>query len=230
MAERPLSLTAPLVRAFQEGRKDVTRSPIRPAPEWKEATRAQGRGWSAQGRSKDLALHAWEDTDSFAAQLVRHIGCPFGVPGDTLWIREPARVVDVARRWGSRILFGGAKGERVVQLRYQSDGVLSDWLPYPERLHPPVVGRGIPNGVHREGARLFAEVVSVGAEPVKDITEEDAKREGIESLTLQAGPDVIVGRPWATEFRRLWTSLYGQDSWDNDWCWRLELRRLERQP
>lgn len=217
MTERALSLTAPLALAFKQGRKDVTRRPVRPAPAWSTGSRERADGWYVRGRSKYVALEGWADTSDFAAQLVSHIGCPFGRTGDTFWIREPARVLDV----------GQSNGGRVVRLRYVSDGVESDWLSYPERLATPVVGKGIPNGVHREGARLFAELVSVGAETVQAITEADAIREG-----CLGGHGSIPGYDFSAtpleHFKHIWTAIYGAKSWESGWCWRLELRRLEK--
>lgn len=59
-------------------------------------------------------------------------------------------------------------------------------------------------------ARLWLDVVSVRVELAQDITEDDAKREG------------LGGRE---EFITAWAALYGGASWDaNPWVWRIEYR------
>lgn len=244
MAERALPLTAPLVRAYLDGLKDVTRRPLKSVgpPTVYMAVPDHVRVPESARRE-----YGWLLPD-MGSEFV----CPLGRPGDTFWIREPARVVDVARRLARRIVRGTLRGERVVRLNYLADLKTSGWMPYPDRLVEPVVGNCVPNGVHREGARLFAELVSVGAEPVQSITEEDARREGIRQQEHAASSSmtwecyywdrphpgrgtVPPGNPAATPchqtareaYRVLWTAIYGAKSWDEGWCWRLELRRRE---
>lgn len=221
MAERALSLTAPLVRAYLDGLKDVTRRPLKALGPPTVYTRVPDYMRLPES-ARDA--HGWLVPD-----LGEQFTCPLGVPGDSVWIREPARVIDTARRLARRIIRGSPKGERVVRLVYLADMKTSGWVPYPDRLAEPVVGNGVPNGVHREGARLFAELAGLGAEPVKSITEEEAKREGMETFfhgsydfDWRAVPAAVAN------FRRVWTGIYGGASWTEGWCWRLELRRLER--
>lgn len=159
--------------------------------------------------------------------------------GSRLWVRERARVVDA----------GTSNGGRVVRLRYEADGTESDWLPFPQRLGKPVVGRCIANGVHREGARTFLEVTAVRVERLQDISENDAKAEGIACLSKDGGRmykygmtdrDGLPGAddfgwPWSEwranardAFLRLWDSAYGTGAHSlNPWVWVVEFRGVE---
>ena len=101
-------------------------------------------------------------------------------------------------------------------------------------------------------SRLWLEVVSVREERVQDITEEDAKREGLTGLTKDGSlvkwgiPDRDGwpgtdddGWPWTdwnadprAAFRRLWDSINGTKpgcAWaDNPLVARIEFKRVER--
>ena len=86
----------------------------------------------------------------------------------------------------------------------------------------------------RWASRLTLEITAVRAERLQDITEEDAKAEGLSDIPYMMpgeegvrgfGPDSIT-RP---RFRALWDSLnakrgYGWDA--NPWAWVIEFRRL----
>lgn len=121
--------------------------------------------------------------------------------GDTLWIRERALV---AKR-----LWRGALGWKVL-LRYD-DGGKSEWLDYPSRLVEPIEGRCIANGVFRDGARHFLEVVEVRAERLHDVTDEDARLEWFERRL---------------RFLKTFTSIYGEPLTLSDpWCWVYTLKR-----
>ena len=80
-------------------------------------------------------------------------------------------------------------------------------------------------------ARHFLRIESVRAERLQDISEEDARAEGV-TLRVQTGPTTLLCRPWATEYRLLWDSLDGRRpgcSWaENPFCWVYSLRRVER--
>jgi hypothetical protein len=128
--------------------------------------------------------------------------------GDVLWARERALV--------TRFLPFTDSGPKVT-LRYEVDGADSGWVAYPPRLREPRVGHCIPNGVHREGARHFLEVVEVRAERVAEISEQDARLEGVE------GPSEWV----CTNFFALYDSIYGDGAHVRDWCWVYTLKRAE---
>lgn len=216
---RPLSLWPDLVRAVLEGQKTQTRRLIVPTVlDW-QWVHSYGDG--SFGRvGPDF------ESNSFT--------CPFGQAGDRLWVRERARVVGVWDR----------HGPPMVRVRYEADGT-DHLVTWPDRLKPVALGRCIPNGVHREGARLFLEVTEVRAQRLQDITEADARAEGVEPTDdpFQEGNEYwrcyrsncegrggeCPGVPSAREsFETLWGSINGPESWDaNPWVWALTFRRVE---
>lgn len=68
MKERPIIFSGPMVRAILEGRKTQTRRVV-----------------------KDDTMLAWLNCDNVVKPIndhVAHLGCPYGQPGDRLWVRE----------------------------------------------------------------------------------------------------------------------------------------------
>ena len=77
-------------------------------------------------------------------------------------------------------------------------------------------------------AELWLEITGVRVERLQDITEEDAKMEGIKiSPTTGAYlPGNYYRAIWA--FKELWQSIYGHDSWNqNPWVWVIEFKKVD---
>ena len=79
----------------------------------------------------------------------------------------------------------------------------------------------------------YPEIVSIGAERVQDISEEDAQAEGIFETPRDPGFDC-----WSTygmrdyyatpreAFSELWNATHGPFAWErNDWVWRIEIKK-----
>lgn len=206
MKERPILFNGDMVRAILRGQKTQTRRPVMPQP----------------FRTPPGTLHGWEweghgKRDIWIAELhLKH--CPFGQPGDRLWVREtfaelpeldgplfPTDVEDMLRgthfRWTVK------------------------WTP---SIHMP-----------RRLARIFLEITEVRAEHVQDITEEDAWAEGTEGLENNWSAadlcatakryDLCVEDARCT-YAYLWDTLYAARGlgWDaNPWVWVVSFKKLE---
>jgi len=80
----------------------------------------------------------------------------------------------------------------------------------------------------RDRARIYLEVVSVRAERVRDISEDDAIAEGVEHQG-RPGLDVdIDGNVWNGAYRKAfesaWIKMHGVESWERDWVWVVEFK------
>lgn len=116
---------------------------------------------------------------------------------------------------GGRILSGDALDDRVVR----SEG----------RWRAPLF-------MPRATSRCTVEVLSVCPERVQSITEEDARREGVDAFDGQIDEAELcaqakrMGESAAEArvcFAVAWRSMHG-DSWDrNDWVWRIVFRLVE---
>jgi len=92
-------------------------------------------------------------------------------------------------------------------------------------------------------SRAVVEILSIRAERIQDITEEEAKNEGIFRWEQTSSGEPVENECWAHyphepglagwatpigAFRSLWNSLHGPGAWErNDCVWRIEWPRYE---
>lgn len=204
--ERPIIFSGPMVRAILDGRKTQTRRVVKPQP-----TRHLVGGqvmWGHEQLGGQFGDHV------FGACATQLLPCPFGKPGDLLWVRERARLVetDTGSSWTA-----GVREDARVRVRYEADGTESGWLPYPTRLAGMPLDCCIPGGCYREASRLTLRITDVRVQRLQEISEEDAIAEGVFDEKRDDGelPSTI--------FRAYWHHLNGKKpgaSWnDNPWVW-----------
>lgn len=150
--------------------------------------------------------------------------CPYGQPGDRLWVRETWALEDC-----------GADGKRVVwqadrAARWVGDGdeTVDSEVYYLQSDYNP--GRWRPSiHIPRKHSRLTLEVTDVRVQRLQDISEEDARAEGV-----QAAPFCKAGRPDGMEhveaFEDLWQRINSKRpgcSWDaNPLVWAISFKVL----
>ncbi len=146
-------------------------------------------------------------------------GCPYGVPGDRLWVRETCE---------RKIHFNFLTGEptEIFDAVYSADQEhIVEEMGF--NLCPWFKKRKLP-AIHmpRWASRLTLEIVSVRVERLQDITEADAKAEGVTGALVSESGDHAGFVP---AFALLWDSLNGKRgySWaSNPWVWVITFRRL----
>lgn len=190
MKERPILFSAPMVRAILEGRKTQTRRIIK-KPEWYGCP---------TGDCPHITQHQCDEAMNDQSVLSE---CPFGVPGDRLWVRET---------WGYENEFYSPFDDESGRIIYRAD----DDCPLGcngERWRPSI-------HMPREACRIVLEVVKVRVERLQEITLRDCAAEGA-APTHEA--DGVFD---STEtFRKLWNGVYR--NWDaNPWVWVLEFKRV----
>jgi hypothetical protein len=76
-------------------------------------------------------------------------------------------------------------------------------------------------------SRIKLLVKRVWVERVRDISEDDAKAEGVKPVPFtKAGRH--PGEKHAEAFEMLWISIYGENSWDeNEWVWACEFEVIQ---
>jgi len=86
----------------------------------------------------------------------------------------------------------------------------------------------------RWASRLTLEVTEVRVQRLQDISEEDARAEGVMSLTedevevTNPGGHTWTRGPAIARYQLLWNSINGTGSWErNEWVWALSFRRVE---
>lgn len=181
MKERPILFSAPMVRAILEGRKTQTRRVVK---------------FTDAGHIKELRGHRrWHPDDPDAVRA-----CPYGQPGDRLWVREAwqqVHPIQVAEERHSQPGTAGIPGPPPVDYRtvYRADGEVPPIYclggqPWPFRSLEPFEVDGfnafeeathwVPS-IHmpRWASRILLEITRAGVERLQGISEDDAQSEGV---------------------------------------------------
>lgn len=205
--ERPILFSAPMVRAILEGRKTQTRRVVK-----------MPRGWPEYSHCDPFAMPpaVWWWNGEHDRVGVRQ-ECPYGQPGDRLWVRET--FVDGYEFDDNGFFKLDDDGECIERIWYRAtDPDLqwyngeSDWPtnpPWKPSIHMP-----------RWASRILLEVVRVRVERLQAINEVDA---------IAEGADPVIGdhQPYRAGFMRLWESINGPGSWElNPWVWVIEFREV----
>lgn len=197
MKERPILFSGEMVRALLDGRKTQTRRAVKPQPSsgahWSQIV-VDGHGGWVDGHGSPLR-------------------CPYGQPGDRLWVREAhAFVPEPAYRCSTGIYQQTNPADSYQACVYRENFDRARSFPWRPSIHMP-----------RWASRILLEVVSVRVERLQEISEADARAEGIPG----PGPE----NPWdvaINDFRSIWESINGAGSWEaNPWVWVVEFRVIE---
>lgn len=149
--------------------------------------------------------------------------------GEVLWVREPANVYDISLDYKSIVGSYRSDGQHTDMLEFPErllvDGKLPDWAMYRE---------GIPNGCIREMARTFIRITNIRVERLNEISEEDAIAEGIEHFKSgfkSYGKNFCENTicPPIESFSRLWESIYGKGSFNDDYVWVIEFEKISKE-
>ena len=181
--------------------------------------------------------------------------CPYGVPGDLLWVTEAWRVETDSRHATSIDVIYRANGEHGK--RHNRDGGEDD----PDRIirAQQIEQRCLPHysprwqtprHMPRWAARLWLRVVEVRVQRVQEISKDDAMAEGLEVAEASKPPrygvpgisamlktygamgnlgQVTSDPCWA--FRTLWNSFNAKRGhpWsNNDWVWAITFEQAEK--
>lgn len=213
MKERPILFKGEMVRAILEGRKTQTRRIVKLRNRetigafWDHGayepffSMAPSQSWVFRYKGSDRSMMAALGSPSWK--------CPYGIPGDRLWVRETWNP-EPSKPW---------------KASYRASW--RDELPPEEGWKPSI-------HMPRWASRINLEVTGVRVERLKEITEADAKLEGVDSSPFWKINEGICHRrsldrrPKAIQrFHELWQSINGLESWNaNPWVWVVEFRKI----
>jgi hypothetical protein len=201
MRERGMIFNADMVRAVLNGSKMQTRRILTPHQ-------------AHAGECHPLESgHQHANSQSYYREW-----CPFGLPGDRLWVRESFYEHG---RWQG----GGYDPEDSYfvsdkQVLYPADGIQRPaerkredfWRSRPS-IHMP-----------RWASRITLEITGVRVERLASVSNEDARAEGYPADRAADGGN---SDPWLW-FRDLWDGIYPEQSFKvNPWVWVIEFKRVE---
>lgn len=87
MKERPILFSAPMARAILDGRKSHTRRVVKPQPD-AGAGLVWARSISGEWGPFTMYHYREERTGWIPRDDLSSLRCPYGQPGDRLWVRE----------------------------------------------------------------------------------------------------------------------------------------------
>ena len=197
MKERPILFSAPMVRAILDGTKTQTRRVVKPVGNddgFVILDYGDG-GWPYRSDDGDSTTHTVKRGGKLYHDETPHT-CPYGQPGDRLWVRETFHTVDGQRAFYRADYAHKPKGDK-------EHGIF--WTP---SIHMP-----------RWASRITLEVTGVRVERLQEIGEVDALAEG---APWAACSSPQVGSHKAG-FAQLWEGINGSESWSaNPWVWVIE--------
>lgn len=235
MKERPILFSKPMVLAILAGTKTQTRRAVRGVkhfPDWGSAVGMVGGAWrygSPAGLDMSDRGDNWSvtlDADHLRRMCTREAygwgagaGCPYGQPGDRLWVREAWRTTGD----GGRCNDMPPRDLQAHEVWYEADG----HAPSDEcagKLRPSMF-------MPRWASRITLEVTGVRVERLQDISEADAMEEGIHQHPATGWFSVPgingSGTTARAAYALLWNSINGAGSWDaNPWVWCVEFKRM----
>lgn len=209
MKERPILFSGEMVKALLDGRKTQTRRVIKPQPEH----------ITGVGRFADIDFYGWQKSksefyDSIHTNFADY--CPYGQPGDQLWVRENCAIgftdeaelacdyfADGERRWFERTIYNDSDR---AWLTYINDGRRPS-------IHMP-----------RWASRITLEITGIRVERLQEISDDDAEREGF----IYYGETLAEPIP-TDKFQDYWDKLNAKRgySWEsNPWVWCITFRRM----
>ena len=180
MKHIPIIFSTPMVQAIRDGRKTQTRRVVK------------ARSYISD--IEDGVPYEMTEDDS------QPIKCPYGQPGDVIWVRETFAHTSQLNINPEDENYGYV---------YKADGQpwedCEGWKWKPSIFMP------------REACRLFLRIKSVRVERLQEITCQDVLAEGMDS-------------GHSPYFITLWQSIHGHESWKaNPWVWVIEFDPISRE-
>ena len=220
---RPIIMSSDSMRAILDGRKTQTRRVMKPQPICYGENNAKPC-YSDFFKVREYAdeCYVYCEKCGTACQYsvsgqdtIRHIKCPFGAPGDRLWVRE---------KWGVTV-----DCETIY---------FADFIP---NVHDVSIFRWrSPMFMLRKSSRLTLEITNVRCERVQEINNVDAILEGIEIVAFSESenetfysskPNFHLHAEPRNAYADRWNEINGKRkgfSWkDNPWVFVLEFKKIE---
>lgn len=209
MKEHPILFSTPMVRAILDGNKTQTRRIVKPqppendlpsCPEFYHPIKYDRYGDMIPGE-KQFGIYGggWD------------VKCPYGKPGDRLWVRETFCIGKVVAGEDDDWYISQCKDENDIIYK---EAAIREGIGLSEVTWKPSIF------MPRSASRITLEITGVRVERLQDISDDDALAEGIEPGRVSH----------VLEFMELWDSInadrgYGWST--NPWVWVIEFKKTE---
>jgi hypothetical protein len=207
--ERPILFSGPMVRAILEGRKTQTRRVVQPQPK---------------------VVHALYDDASLETNCIfrngdQRIHCPYGAPGDRLWVRETFGF-EFTQRWKGEQ--GLSSPDRLTNMVYAASQKFPIMVNDDFRAEFSDMKWRPSIHMWRRVSRITLEITEVRVQRIQEINTTDAASEGA-LLDDSCDYKGAVGHSQLVGFQKLWDSINAKRGfgWDaNPWVWAITFKRL----
>lgn len=161
------------------------------------------------------------------------IKCPYGEVGDRIWVRETHKIRFNKTTNKYQAMYKCGPIRNVSPEKISSDTLKKLALIDPNKWRPSIF-------LFKEFSRILLQIKNIRAERLQDISQDDARAEGIDDFTGHLGisptyrnymhhpkKSEAAQRAWEVcaddaihSFKTLWQSINGKESWDaNPWVW-----------
>ena len=206
MKQIPLLMSGPLVREILAGNKSQTRRPV------KGILNENPSNFRLTTSELITMLVDGYTFPHFEFEDIRngHILCvpsQYGIPGDGLWVRE-------TWKWEGETSWKDI--DPVGMFFYRADPDSEDIRNWKPSIFMP-----------KTASRITLDILEIGVERLHEISEEDAKAEGVEPDRL-LGYGKIGEKSYREGFFRKWYEIYDLASFtSNPWVWKIRFKRIE---
>lgn len=232
MKTKPILFSTQMVEAILSGRKTMTRRIIKVQPKndgqfWRISTMIESTSRNDKKNEGKLHWITMENEYSIKDYDNRYFQCKYSV-GDILWVRE--KTCYVMKDHAPDLLEGFRENRQTV---YGTD-FNEDWMKYAKEKYSYKWTPSI--FMPKSAARIFLKITDIRAERLQDISEEDAKDEGISykydeeiGYTFKDYIKLNYIHSPINSFQSLWQSINGEQSWnDNPFVWVISFERIEK--
>ncbi len=194
MKARPILFSGPMIRALLVGTKTQTRRVLKPS-KWAEKYPVLNPNGIEHG--------AWW-WDGVLSGVGASQDCPYGKPGDFLWVKESHRLLACECTETCRV--AGHVHYSADESGYEGASM--------QRLRPSI-------HMPRWASRLTLRITEVRVQRLQEISEDDACAEGCPNVCMRpTGDDNGTAIHGPDGYIALWESINGPGSWDaNPWVW-----------
>ena len=220
---KSLIFSTPMVKAILAGHKTMTRRVVKPQP---VLTRF--------GRWHWMDARSLISSYTLAEEMQSAVSRPYK-PGDVLWVRET---------WCEYAQEHIVDGQRFAYKATANEDCHNEYIKhgYPYKWRPSIY-------MPREDARIFLKVTDVRAERLREISEDDAMKEGFQSTATEFGGCAVYANKYEKaldiecpdgcnclnsreNFAGLWDASYAKKpefQWDKSpYVWVIAFERTEK--
>lgn len=206
--EIPILFSTPMVRAIIGGRKTMTRRILtKNNSKCGTLLTGDGQGWRSFDFN-DVVVDGKTGDQQYLKVAVPEDGTRHRIfskwfVDDVLWVRET---------WAE--FYGGSSNYKVVPIYKAKEN--AEWIKWKPSIH-----------MKKDYARIWLKVTGIKVERLQDISEEDAKAEGV--ILEQPTPQhhYHAAKSYREEFMNLWSKINGAESWnENPFVWAIEFEVL----